>query len=148
MKFTCSISIAAPREKVVALFSDFDSKTEWQTGFESEELFKGKDGEKGSQKRLKFINRGKPMQLIETVLLNDLPNEFVGLYEHKHMTNSMKSVFKDLPDGRCGYSAYVEYTRFSGFFPRLLAKMFPEMFKRQVENWMDNLKQLAEMETT
>ncbi len=67
MKFTCSVTINENIDKVVAMFENPDNLKEWQDGFVSHELLNGEPGVPGSQSRFMYMNRNKPMELIETI---------------------------------------------------------------------------------
>ena len=84
------------------------------------------------------------MEILETILKNDLPQEFTGLYEHKHMSNTMSNRFESIDENKSRWIADVEYTRFSGLIPKLLASLFPGMFKKQTQKWLSQFKVFAE----
>lgn len=144
MKFTCITDINAPREKVIKLFDDPDNLKEWQDGFQSFEHISGEPGTPGAKSRLVYIMRGKPMELIETVLVRDLPYEFSGTYEHIHMTNTLKNYFEDLSDGRTRWRSECHYTQLNGFMIKLMARLFPFIFKKQVQKWNDQFRDFVE----
>ncbi|MEL6970833.1 MAG: hypothetical protein AAFO02_11760 [Bacteroidota bacterium] len=76
------------------------------------------------------------MVITETILVNNLPKEFLGSYHHEHMDNTRRCQFITLYDGKTRYDSHIEYTAFRGFFPKLFATLFPSMFKK----WLDNFK--------
>ena len=84
------------------------------------------------------------LELIETIIYNKLPDEFLGLYEHKYTTNTMKVNFIALNDNETRYISEIEYTKLKGFFINVIAKLFPGMFKKQVLKWMIMFKDFAE----
>jgi len=40
--------------------------------------------------------------------------------------------------------ATIEYTHVNGLIPRLMASLFPGMFRRQTQKWLDQFKTFAE----
>ena len=84
------------------------------------------------------------MELFETILSLNLPEEKVALYEHIHMTNTQSSRFKSIENNRTLYTSEVEYTKFNGFLVKLMAKFFPGKFKEQSQKWMNQFKEFAE----
>ncbi len=84
------------------------------------------------------------MELVETILSKDLPHEITGAYEHPHMVNTMRNRFTALDEYRTRYDADIHYTRFNGIMPRLMARFFPGMFRKQTQQWLDRFKELAE----
>jgi uncharacterized membrane protein len=140
MKFTCTIDINCDRKKVAEIFSNPDNLKHFQEGFKSFEYLEGIPGQKGATKRLVY----EKLELIETILVNNLPDEFMALYEHKHMTNTMRVEFIDLGDHKTRYNSEIHYTKFNGVFIKIIAKLFPGMFKKQVLKWMHLFKDYVE----
>ena len=144
MKFTCRVEIQAPRSKVVSYFKNPDLLGEWQDGFLGKELLEGQDWEVGAVSNMSYDFKGKPMIIQETILQNDLPDLFQGLYEHKHMVNTMESRFQELDAANTSYEAEIHYTEFRGFMVKVMATLFPGMFKKQVQKWLDQFKSYVE----
>lgn len=143
MKYTCKVEINVPVDKVVALWSNENLFKEWQDGFESIEHLSGTPNSVGAQARIVF-NENRRIELLETILSSDLPNEKVARYEHVHMTNTQTSRFMAIGEDKTQYSSEVEYTKFNGFMVKLMAKLFPGKFKAQSQKWMDQFKAFAE----
>ncbi len=144
MKFTCTVEIARPRDEVVALFQDPTKLGEYQKDFLRKELVSGSEWEEGAVSRLYYKFGKREMELTETIVSNTLPEAFLGAYHHMHMDNTMRSVFTELDEGRTRYDAEVEYTEFRGFMPKLMSFLFPGLFKKQVQKWLNNFKEYAE----
>lgn len=96
MKFTRSVEIDLPVENVVKLFDSNENLKAWQVGFISIEHISGVAGESGAKSRILFQTGKHRMELIETIIVKNLPYEKTGLYEHKHMVNTMSSRFTSL----------------------------------------------------
>ncbi len=145
MKFTCTIEIDQPQGKVAELFADPKYLKEYQDSFISKELLEGAEGQVGAKSKMLY-RQGKKgvMELTETILENNLPHSFLGQYHHKHMDNTMRCEFIPLSDSKTRYVSEIEYTAFRGFMPKLFAKLFPGMFKKQVQKWLDSFKEFAE----
>ncbi|MCR9290538.1 MAG: SRPBCC family protein [Bacteroidetes bacterium] len=145
MKFKCQVDIDLPINKVIELFDNPDNMKEWQDGFERFEHLSGVSGEPGAKAKITYDmgKRGK-MELIETVLVRNLPHEFSGTYEHKHMTNSMKNSFEEVGANKTRWVAELHYTKLNGFMIKMMAFFFPRMFKKQTQKWMDQFKVFAE----
>ena len=144
MKFSCSIIINQPIDKVAALFADPAKLKEYQKDFIRKELISGNPGQEGAVSKMYYKQGKGTMELTETILLNNLPDEFLGSYRHKHMDNTMKSTFTALSDHQTRFDTEIEYTAFRGFFAKMLAFLFPGMFKKQVQTWLSNFKTYAE----
>jgi len=143
MKFTCTTVIDAPVSKVVTLYTDPESMKESQDGFIRKENLEGPPWEVGSKSRIIY----EKLELVETILISDLPAEFKALYEHKHMVNTMYCKFTALDNATTRFDQEIHYTKFIGFIPKLMARLFPGLFKKQVQKWLDKFKIFVEKET-
>ncbi|WP_298760009.1 SRPBCC family protein [uncultured Psychroserpens sp.] len=140
MKFSCEIIINAPIDHTVAVFENPDNLKHFQDGFISKELISGTEGSEGTISKMTY----EKLELKETIITNNLPAEFKALYEHKHMTNTMRVQFKALADDKTQYISEIDYTKFNGLFIKLMATLFPGMFKKQVYKWMKQFKSYTE----
>ncbi|MDT0557665.1 SRPBCC family protein [Ichthyenterobacterium sp. W332] len=140
MRFDCQIDINSPIGKVVDIFLNPDNLKYVQDGFKSKTLIRGAEGKKGAVSTLVY----EKLELQETILINNLPKEFLGLYEHKYTTNTMRVSFEVLNDNTTRYHSEIDYTELKGFMVKIMATLFPGMFKKQVEKWMLKFKNFAE----
>lgn len=146
MKFTCTVEIDQPIETVTRLFDNTDTLGEWQKGLVSYEHISGTPRAVGSKSRITFNTAKHVIELMETILVKNLPHEMTGLYEHKHMVNTMTNRFSPLGDNKTRYEAEIHYTRFIGFIPKMMALLMPGIFKKQVQETLDRFKAFAEKE--
>ena len=144
MKFTGSIEINQPLQIVADLFADPDNLSEYQDGFVRRQLVSGPAGEDGAVSKLYYMNRGREMVLTETIVANRLPNSFEAHYHHKHMDNTLTTTFTALGENRTRYETEGEYVALRGLVPRLMARVFPGVFTKQAQRWLDNFKTFAE----
>ena len=144
MKFSCDVEIDLPINKVVELFNNPDNLKEWQDGFEGIEHISGTPGDDGAKTKMFYKSGKRDIILTETILVNDLPDEFTGKYEAKEMVNTMKNTFHIISENKTRWNAEIEYTEFRGFIPKLMAKLMPGMFKKQVQKWLNQFKSFAE----
>src|SRR5579862_8282571 len=93
MEFTCSVTVNLPLEKAVALYDNPANMAKWQDGFVRKEPISGEPGKAGSKAKITFNNRGRKMELIETIQSNNLPADITALYEHVHMSNTLTTKF-------------------------------------------------------
>ena len=144
MKFSCHVDIKVPLHKVIDLFENPDNLKEWQDDFISFKPVSGVPGEVGSKSKLIY----KKLELIETIIRNELPEEFKANYEHKHMVNTMSCRFKEVDSNTTRLDQEIHYTKFNGFVIKLMAKLFPGMFKKQVQKWLNQFKAFAESQNS
>ncbi len=139
-----SIEINKPIALVTRLFADPAYLKEYQDGFVKKELISGEQGQNGVVSKMYYKDEKREMVLTETIIKNELPDLFEAFYHHKHMDNTMKCEFTALDEQRTLYEYEFEYTRFSGFMPKLMALLFPGMFRKQGEKWMKQFKEFVE----
>ena len=143
MKYTCSVTINSPIDTVVSLWEDEANFKHWQDGFESITHLSGMPHTPGATAKIS-INGKHKMELKETIITNNLPKEKKALYEHIHIMNTQTTRFKKIGESSTLYISEVEYIRFNGFMIKLMAKLFPGMFKKQSQKWMDQFKEFVE----
>lgn len=144
MKYTNKVIIDSPIDTVVSLWSEPEHYPKWQSGFVKKVLLSGNAEEKNSKSEIYLIYNNKEMKLIETIIESNLPKEKKVLVEHEHMINTMKSSFIDLGDGRTQYLSEIEYLEFKAFLPKIVAYLFPGMFRKQSQQWLEAFKVFVE----
>ncbi len=144
MKFSCQVEINAPIDQVLELFVNPDNLKEWQDGFISHDHVSGNPGEKDAKSKFIYKSGRNTIELIETIRINKLPEEFLALYEAKQMINTMSSSFTQIDESKTLYTSNLEYISFHGFLPKLMAKLAPSMFQKQTQKWLDQFKEFVE----
>jgi len=144
MDYQGSVIINRPREIVTALFMNSDYNKEYQDGFIKKEIIEGIAGEDGAVSKMYYKYGKRDMILTEIVTKNNLPNSFEASYYHKPMDNTMKCTFTEIGKNQTRYEYEFEYTRINWFLPKLIAILFPSMYRKQGEKWMQQFKIFAE----
>ena len=147
MKFGGTIIIDKPYAEVAALFADKKNLKEWQDGFQKKELMSGTEGENGAISKIYLAQGKREMELVETVVDNQLPHSFEAHYHHKHMDNTLKTSFIPINDTQTEYKTEGEYTRISWVMPKFMALLFPSIFRKQAYKWMENFKSFVESQS-
>jgi len=140
MKFTCTVDIDLNRKRVIELFDNPDNMQYWQDDFVS---FQHKEGIAGSV-GAKSIVKYKRVELIETIIKKDLPNELHGLYEGSWGKNTMNNYFESIGSNKTLWRAEVEFLEFNGLMMKIMKVLFPGVFKKQTQKWMDQFKVFSE----
>lgn len=148
MKFTCSVDIDLPRDRVIELFDNEENLNKWQDGFVSFEHLEGEKGKVGAKSKMvyKMGKKGKTFDLIETILVSNFPEEFTGRYEHIHMSNTMQNKFTVLSENKTRWEANIDYIEMKSFMLKVMAFIMPGMFKKQTQKWLNQFKTFAENE--
>ena len=138
------IDINQSLDKVAELFADPNNLKEYQDGFIRKTHISGNKGQVGAVSKMYYKHGKNEMELTETITKNDLPYTFEASFHHKHMDNTMKCNFIALNDNKTRYEYEYEYTRINWVMPRLMAILFPSMYKKPAEKWLRQFKAFAE----
>lgn len=144
MKHAGFIDIKQSRYKVAELFADPNKLKEYQDGFIRKVHVSGNKGKTGAVSKIYYKHGKNEMELIETITKNELPDTFEASYHHIHMDNTMTCNFTALSDNETRYEFEYEYTRINWIIPRLIAILFPSMYKKPAEKWLRQFKDFAE----
>jgi len=137
-----TITINSPVEKVWALLMNPDNLQHWLTGFVSAEHLTGKIGEAGSTSKLKFLERGKEMEVTETVLQVTQQQQYTFTMTHK--------TFEVETDIRLisfiHRTEVIQTVQFfaKGFFMKLLVPFIKGAMKKRMANELFRLKNFIE----
>lgn len=142
MKYTTEIEIEKPIDKVIKLFDNADNLKKWMEGLQSYEHISGTAGEPGSKSRLYFKMGKREVEMIETITVRNLPDEFSGTYKAKGVFNIVKNKFEKLSDTKTKYITENEF-QFSGFM-KIIAFLMPGAFKKQSYKYLELFKEFAE----
>ena len=144
MKYSGSIIINKPRKIVVSYFADPKYLANYQEGFLKKEPVSGESGKTGAISKMYYNINGRDLELTEKITNNNLPESFEALYQHKHMDNTMKCSFEEIDANKTQYNYEFEYTRVSWLMPKLMIMLFPGMFRKMGEKWLNNFKEFVE----
>ncbi len=109
MKYSVDIEINLPINRVIELFDNPANLSKWMEGLQSFEHISGTPGQPGAKSRLKFHVRNRDMELIETITVRNLPDEFSGTYETHGIFNIVKNKFIALSGNRTKYVSEQEF---------------------------------------
>ena len=137
-----TITIDKPVEKVWEKLMDPESLKHWLTGFVSMEHVSGEYGKPGSVSKLKFFERGKELDVTETVI-DIKPNQQYTF----NMTSIPFDVDTDIQLNSIGSST--EMTQTVQFFPKnfsmkLMMSVFKGAMKKRMEDELIRFKKYVE----
>lgn len=142
MKYSSSIEINKPIHEVVALFDNPDHMSKWMEGLQSFEHLSGNPGQTGAKSRLKFKNGRREIEMIETITVRNLPEEFSGVYEAPGVYNMVTNRFRKVDDNKTLYISEQEF-QFKGFM-KLIGLLMPGAFKKQSAKFQKDFKRFVE----
>jgi len=129
---------------VVAHFLNPDNLVHWQDGFISKKELSGDSMQAGAVAEFRYLMGKNELTLYETVIRNDLPHSFLAEYECDPTLNTMLTSFYAIDKNTTEISSEVEYLRFTGMILAIMKTIFPWVFKKQVQKWLNNFKRFVE----
>lgn len=142
MKYTVETEINLPIARVVELFDDPENLKHWQPGLISFEPISGTPGQPGAKSRLKYKMGKRDIEMIETITVRNLPDEFSGTYEAKGVFNIVKNYFRPVSENKTKYISENEF-QFKGFM-KLIGFLMPGAFRKESEKYLLQFKEFAE----
>jgi hypothetical protein len=142
MKYTCELNINIPRKKVIELFDNPDNLKKWQPELVSFEHMSGEPGQVGAKSKLRYKMGKREVDMIETITVRNLPDEFSGSYEAKGVFNTFINKFEAIDENTTRWWTESDF-QFSGFMSIMSIFMGGAM-RKQTETMMNNFKQFAE----
>lgn len=144
MRYKKEILIDLPRERVIELFDNPENLAKWQEGLQSFETINGEPGQSGAKSLMLYDLNGRRVEMIETILKRDLPDEFTGTYEAQGVWNWIGNRFFEEGPDKTRWELETEF-KFSGLM-RILALFMRGSFPKQTLGQMTNFKEFAESE--
>lgn len=142
MEYTNSITINLPVSRVIELFDNEENLKKWQEGLVGIDHISGSQGEPGAKSKLRFEMGKRKVDLIETVVVKDLPREVTFIYETKGVYNVSKNFFKEEGGSSTRYVTENEF-KFKGLY-KLLGILMPGAFRKQTQKYLVRFKEFAE----
>jgi len=143
MKYTITINIERPRDQVVALFDNPDNLKHWQDGLISYEQLSSTPHQPGAKMKLIYKMGKREIEMVETLVKYNLPEELVGTYEADSVHNYLRNTFEVAPNGTTNYTCYTEF-KMKALMMRLMAFLMPGAFKKQTLKFMMQFKGFVE----
>ena len=142
MKFTVEIKINLARNKAIELFDSTENLKKWQPGLLSFEHQSGTPGEVGAKSRLQYKMGKREIEMVETITVKNLPDEFSGIYEAKGVWNEVKNYFYEVDKNTTKWVSENEF-RCSGFI-KIIAFFMPGSFKKETMKYLEYFKEFTE----
>ncbi|MEV1001127.1 SRPBCC family protein [Nonomuraea sp. NPDC050202] len=153
MRYTVSIEIALPRERVAQLLADPAHLQKWLRGLVLHEPLSGVHGHVGTKSRVVMQTGKQKVEGTETITrrepadLHKIPKGSVVHFEREIVAGGMWSVARErLTEAGPETTLWVsesEY-RFSGLLMRLVGLLMPGAFRKQSLQHMRDFKAFAE----
>ncbi len=146
MKYTTEIVVDVPREEFIKKMDDSDNMKHWQRGLIGYEQLSVNPGQEGSRMSLSYEMGKRKMDMVETIIKRNLPEEIHMTYDTKGVHNIQKNYFKE-ENGSTRWISESEF-QFSGLGMKLMGFLMPGAFKKQSLKYMQDFKAFAENGTS
>lgn len=144
MDYQLELEINAPRERVVELFLDPDSLKQWQPDLLSlEQISSGAPREVGAKWKQVHRMGKREFEMIETITVHRPPEDFAATYEAQGVANLVTNRFTETTVGTTRWVLNSHFT-FPSLMMKLMALVWPAMFKKQTMTFMQRFKEFAE----
>jgi hypothetical protein len=141
MQYTSEITINLPRQRVIELFNSTDNLYKLQQGLKSFEHVSGEPGKDGAVSELVYEMGSRKVEMTETIVKANFPDEYDATYEAKNVWNLTESTFID--EGK--QTRWVMENEFKmGGLMGLMSRLMPGQFKKQTLSDMNRFKEFAE----
>jgi hypothetical protein len=143
MKYTNEIEINLPRQRMIELFDNPAHMKNWQPSLVSFEHLSGTPGQLGAKSKLKYKTGKREVELIETITVRNLPDEFSGTYEAKGIYNHIVNKFIPVSENKTKWVSHTEF-KFNGLFMKIIAFLMPGAFMKESQKHLEMFKKFAE----
>jgi hypothetical protein len=142
MKYTTEVTVDLPRDEFIKKLDDPENMKHWQKGLVNYEHLSGNPGLEGAQMSLSYKMGKRELQMVETVIKRNLPEELHSIYDAKGVHNIQKNYFEEM-DGKTKWISESEF-QFSGLGMKIMGFLMPGAFKKQSLKYMEDFKAFAE----
>ena len=142
MKYSCELIINLPLTQVIEKFDSFDNMKEWQPGLQSYDHLEGEPGQPGATTRLVYDENGRRIDMVETIITRNLPDEFSATYEAKGVFNRISNHFNEEGPDKTRWVMESEF-EFSGVY-KLMGFFMKGSFPKETTKQMNSFKTFAE----
>lgn len=142
MKFSSEIEIGRPIGELVVLFQDPDATLKWLDGLRSVKHVSGEYRQPGAVSRVVFDSPAGRMMITETVISNDLPDEYIIRYEGQGYVSYSNYRFEEISIDSTKL-IMVQHVELKGAF-KLASGLIKGTMGKQLDKSAESFKRFAE----
>lgn len=142
MEYTVKTLIHRNIDTVVGLFSNVENLPKWMEGLQSYKLISGEIGKPGAQSKMQFLIGKRKMEMLETILEQNLPNKMICTYTTAQADNKIEISFRQIDEQNTEYISFETFT-FKGTM-KFWAWMLKSLFKKQSQKYLNSFKHFCE----
>ena len=142
MKYSIELIINKSRAEVWKKFDNAENLHKWMPTLKEFNHESGEAGQPGAKSRIKFLEGRRDIEMIETIVKRNEPEEFSGTYEMKGTRNLVENSFSDLEDNKTKWQLDSEF-EFSGIY-KILSPFFKSTIVKRTKSDMNRFKDFVE----
>ena len=142
MNYEKELIIDLPRDRVVELMDNFENLKKWQPSLKSYEHVSGDVGKEGAVTMLVYEEKGREVEMTETIVTRNFPDEFTAIYEGKDVVNRFENYFYEEGPNKTRWRTVSDF-KFRGFMA-VFALFMRRAFPKQTLSDMERFKVFAE----
>ena len=142
MKYRIEVEINESINNVIKLFENPENLKHWQPGFQSLEHISGTIGKPGAKSKLVYKEGKRKFEMIETIVVNKLPDEFTSTYDVKELFTTIKNKFETISENKTRYISEQEI-QFKGYM-KIIGFLMSGSFKKSSMKYLTQFKEFVE----
>ena len=142
MKYTTEVVIDLTKDAFIEKLDNPDNMKHWMRGFLGYENLSGEPGQEGARMNMRFKMGKREMEMVETIIKRNMPDELRMTYDTKGVHNIQKNFFKE-ENGKTRWISESEF-QFEGLGMKIMAFLMPGSFKKQSRKYAEDFKNFAE----
>jgi hypothetical protein len=142
MEYSLELHIEVPRQEVIRVFNHTENTFRWQPALKDLELISGTDRSEGACYRMVYEGRKGELEVEETILHQNLPDEYVTLQNSPGVKNTIRHTFSETSDRQTHWRVENHF-RFRGMM-RLMGPWMKAAFSGNTLLNMERFKAFAE----
>lgn len=143
MRYTTKITIDLPREQVIEKLDNLDNIKHWQRGLVSATPISGEPGEEGAKMKLEYKMGKREIEMVETVIKRNFPDELHLTYTAPGVYNLQKNYLRAVDENTTEWIVETEF-KFSTVMMKVMGFLMPGAFKKQSRQYAEDFKKFAE----
>lgn len=142
MKFTSQIEIDRPIGELVDLFQDPDVTLKWLEGLRSVQHVSGEFRQPGAVSKVVFDSPAGRMLITETVISNELPEEYIIRYDGQGYVSYSNYCFEEVAPA-CTRLTMIQHIELKGAL-KLASGLLKGTVTKQLDKSVESFKRYAE----
>ena len=142
MKFKSEVEIERPMDELIVLIQNPENTLKWLDGLRSVKHISGDVRQAGAVSKVVFDSPAGRLRITETVICNELPDEYIMKYEGSGYIGYSNYTFQKLSDGSTRFTM-VQHVELKGAL-KFAGGLLKGTMSKQIEKSANSFKNFAE----